>query len=100
MRSKACAARIAAGAMATPPAQTSMSRPARSSGIRILERISSDEEAAYQYGKKAGGDEGEALLDEFSDWLAEVTEKFRLPEETRAAAGDGEQQDKAKQRRR
>src|ERR1044071_8271894 len=90
MRSKACAARIVAVAMANTPAQTSMSQPARSSGIRILEGISSDEEAAYQYGKKAGGDEGEAPLDEFSDRLAEVTEKLRLQEEPRAARDDGQ----------
>ena len=67
-----------------------MSRPARSSGIRILERISSDEEAAYQYRKKTGGDEGEALLDEFSDRLAEVTEKLRLQEEPRSARDHGQ----------
>src|SRR6187200_1399361 len=92
MRSKACAAKIVAVAMANTPAQTSMSRPARSSGIRVLERIFGDEEAAYHCGEKTGGDEREPLLDEFSDRLAEVAQKLGLEEEA-CATRDGGQQD-------
>src|SRR5215510_9023841 len=85
MRSKACAAKIVAVAMTNTPAQTSMSRAARSSGTRILEGIFGDQEAAHQDGKKAGGDEREALLDEFADLLPEIAKQLGLEEEAHAA---------------
>src|SRR5690242_4009563 len=90
MRSKACAAKIVAVAMANTPAQTSMSRPAKSSGTRILEGIFGDQEAAHQDGKKAGGDEREALLDKFADRLPEIAKQLSLEEEARAARDDGQ----------
>src|SRR6266496_4331992 len=79
---------IVAAATAKTTAQISMRRPATLSDVLISERIFGDEDAAHQDGEETGGDEGQPLLDEFADRLAEVTQQLGLEEEAGAAGDD------------
>src|SRR5262245_23679616 len=69
-------------------ALTNMSWPASLSDAAALEGIFGDEEAADDRREEAGGDEGQALLDEAADRFAIDAQQLSLEEEARPARNE------------